>query len=220
MTVYSAINQIPSPELTDIPNAQTAFQALSAVIDTLLVPRFASTALRDAFITAPVEGMMCYVAGEYVPEIYDGTRWITQRELRYGKGATSNSANVTAETTLFTIPSVTFLNGYAYTLRHAGHFTNSSADYTVFNWRKNTISGTTWATHNLVSTVAGTRLHSEQVVYNSTGSDITADVVLTGTSHGGTGVYVGTATDPRLATVELIERASVITSMGIGAALS
>lgn len=220
MTVYSQINQIPSPELTDIPNAQTAFQAVSAVIDSLLVPRFASTALRDAYITSPVEGQICYVSGGYGIELYDGTRWVKQTALKYGVGSTSNSANVMTETTVLTLTNVTFLNGYAYRIVHAGKVTNTSADYTVWNVRKTNVSGTVYVTANVVATVAGNHQHVAQYVYNNTGSDITTDIVLTGVVHSGTTVYTGSATTPRYMTVELVGRASDMISMGIGSPLS
>lgn len=60
MALNTPNSSLPYPELTDIPNAQTAFQNLALALDTKVVPKFASSAARDTAIPSPVEGQLCY----------------------------------------------------------------------------------------------------------------------------------------------------------------
>ena len=60
MALNTPNSALPYPELTDIPNALTAFQNLALALDTKVVPKFASAAARDSAIPSPVEGQLCY----------------------------------------------------------------------------------------------------------------------------------------------------------------
>lgn len=60
MALNTPIAALPYPELTDIPNAQTAFQNLATALDTKVIPKFATSVARDAAIPSPVAGMLVY----------------------------------------------------------------------------------------------------------------------------------------------------------------
>lgn len=68
---------LPWADLTDSANANTLSRNLAEGMDTKGVPRFASTAARDAAITAPTEGQLCYItssaAGFHVLQVYRGS---------------------------------------------------------------------------------------------------------------------------------------------------
>lgn len=81
MTSTTPINGLRMAELTDSPpNIQTAFGNIGTDLDTRLVPRYTSTANRDAAIPSPIEGMVCYVSGTgsaaAVLMIYSGSAWV------------------------------------------------------------------------------------------------------------------------------------------------
>lgn len=63
------INSLPSPDDNSPNDPPIHFSALNAQLDTRLVPRFTNAAARDAAITAPVEGQVCYVAATTVPAV-------------------------------------------------------------------------------------------------------------------------------------------------------
>ncbi len=77
MTLLTPTAAIPYPELTDIPNAQSAFQALALALDTKVIPRFATAAARSVAITSPVAGMVTYRADAAAPgfEYWNGSAW-------------------------------------------------------------------------------------------------------------------------------------------------
>lgn len=60
MALNTPNSSLPYPELTDIPNALTAFQNLALALDTKVVPKFATSVARDSAIPSPVEGQLCY----------------------------------------------------------------------------------------------------------------------------------------------------------------
>lgn len=78
MALTTNINGIPYPENTDTTNYPTAFDNLADQIDTRLVARFASAAARDAAITSPIAGQMCFIqksSGAYDLQIYRAGAW-------------------------------------------------------------------------------------------------------------------------------------------------
>lgn len=70
MAQNTPIAALPYPELTDIPNAQTAFSNLATALDTIVVPRYASTAARDTAIASPGDGQHCFRTDIHVPQYY------------------------------------------------------------------------------------------------------------------------------------------------------
>lgn len=75
MVATTPINGLRMAELTDTANAQTAFSNLGTDLDTRLFPRFATTAARDAAISSPVTGMVCFVAAFNLPMMYYASYW-------------------------------------------------------------------------------------------------------------------------------------------------
>lgn len=76
MSLTTDIAALPYPELSDVPNAQTAFGNLADAIDTQVVPRFTTVAARDAAITAPTFGQLAAVSGTGELYLYNGTSWV------------------------------------------------------------------------------------------------------------------------------------------------
>lgn len=72
MTQLTPISALPWPELTDIPNAQTAFNALATAADSLTQPRYATKTARDAAITSPADGQLAYRQDIHAPQYYHG----------------------------------------------------------------------------------------------------------------------------------------------------
>lgn len=75
MVANTPINGLRLAELTDSANLQTAFSNIGTDLDSRLFPRFADTSARDAAITSPVAGMVCYVASFNLPMMYYGSFW-------------------------------------------------------------------------------------------------------------------------------------------------
>lgn len=63
----------PYPAYSDVPDVPADLQALILALEPYTNLRYATTTARDVDITAPVQGMMCEVAGQ--PYIYDGSAW-------------------------------------------------------------------------------------------------------------------------------------------------
>lgn len=61
MALNTPNSALPYPELTDTPNALTAFQNLALALDTKVIPKFATSVARDAAIPSPVDGQVCYM---------------------------------------------------------------------------------------------------------------------------------------------------------------
>lgn len=99
MTANTPINGLRIAELTDAPaNIQTVMSNFGTDVDSRIVPRFTSTALRDAAITSPVENQIAAVAGTvHQVQVYDGAAWteLARRPLYVRKTATENVLNST-----------------------------------------------------------------------------------------------------------------------------
>lgn len=77
MPQYDSLGQqIPTPLLTDPPNAQTAFGNMAEAIVSKVNMRFASASVRNAIITTPVGGMVTYLQDVKRLEMYDGSAWV------------------------------------------------------------------------------------------------------------------------------------------------
>lgn len=81
------INGLLSPDDNSPNDPPIHFDALNAILDTRLVPRFDTIAARNAAITAPQSGMACSVAGAL--HVYD-TAWRWQRR-GYAGGVTTDA---------------------------------------------------------------------------------------------------------------------------------
>jgi len=77
VSTVTPINQFQIPQLADSPNIETAIQPFANAIDQFILPRFTTVAVRDTRISAPTEGMMCYVSGTKETYRYNGTTWVS-----------------------------------------------------------------------------------------------------------------------------------------------
>lgn len=64
MAATTTISGIRYPESTDQPDPATDMQNIASDVDTILIPRFADATARDAAITAPVDGQLCYLTSD------------------------------------------------------------------------------------------------------------------------------------------------------------
>jgi hypothetical protein len=70
------IASLPYPALGDSPNGPAQIQALATAADSQVVPRYATTAARDAAITAPVAGQVCWTTTPATHWYYSGAAWV------------------------------------------------------------------------------------------------------------------------------------------------
>lgn len=99
MTDFSTINQFPLPEDDDIINYNEAFGGYARAVDTVLHPRFATTAARDAAITVGggrTPGMQA--SSVTAPQMfYDDSTWDDWGAWTYlRKGTTETRASSTS----------------------------------------------------------------------------------------------------------------------------
>lgn len=78
MALTTPIAGLIYPELTDVPNNQTAWANMAGAIDTKMVPRFASLAALNAAIPSPIEGQMHFRSDAAEDRFYirQGGAWV------------------------------------------------------------------------------------------------------------------------------------------------
>lgn len=79
MSVTSPINGFVLPSLGDVANIEAAVQPLGLAVDSLVIPRFSTTAGRDAAISAPTFGQFAVVSGTQEVYVYSGTAWVSAK---------------------------------------------------------------------------------------------------------------------------------------------
>lgn len=67
---------IPWPQLTDEPDIEEAVRPLAEHIDTMVVPRYTTTAERDGAITAPTFGQICWVSTHGLQQYSNASAWV------------------------------------------------------------------------------------------------------------------------------------------------
>lgn len=79
MTTLSSIAKLPRPELTDPPNAPTAFINLTNALDPLVIPRFNGPTARDTAIPSPGAGQHAYLTDSNSLTRYDSDagQWVS-----------------------------------------------------------------------------------------------------------------------------------------------
>lgn len=97
MSIVTPINGFQLPTLGDNANIESAVQPLGQAVDSVVIPRFTTTAARDTAITAPTFGQMCAVSGTGELYYYNGVAWagVVERFVRKTADQT-----VTSNTTL------------------------------------------------------------------------------------------------------------------------
>lgn len=70
------VQGLPYPHIDEpLSNSNHWVKGLATAVEGQLVMRFATTAARDAAITAPVAGMMTWLSDSGTLVLYDGTGW-------------------------------------------------------------------------------------------------------------------------------------------------
>jgi len=87
------IATLPYPALTDSPNGPSQIQSLATALDSQLVPRYATTTARDAAITAPVAGQVCWTTTPATHWYYSGSAWVIVGGSTWGRCRLRRAAN-------------------------------------------------------------------------------------------------------------------------------
>lgn len=145
MSETTPVSGLVIAEDLDILNTQAAFGQLADSIDTYCIPRFTSTTLRDAAITAPVEGMLCAI-GNTVPALqrYTGSAWVYAEENIWSQPSADQSFSTATATNItgFTAPleaSATYLCRIVMTVD--GTVTASAVDFRLAWTYSGTLNG-------------------------------------------------------------------------------
>jgi hypothetical protein len=87
MSTLSTISGLPIPTNTDVIDADTTYGGYAKGIDSILVPRYASTSARDsANVSGATEGQVCAIAESGAAaklNLYDGTTWNILDDMVY-----------------------------------------------------------------------------------------------------------------------------------------
>lgn len=97
MATSTTINGFPKPELSDVPNIETAVGNLANAVDSRVVPVFSTTGARDTAIASPSFGMMAAVSGTGELYMYNGSLWVSARPRTIYK---ASNETVTSSTVL------------------------------------------------------------------------------------------------------------------------
>lgn len=87
------IATLPYPAVGDTPNSPAQTQALATALDPQLLPRYATTTARDAAITAPVAGQMCWTTTPATFWYYSGSGWVVVGGSTWGRCRIRRAAN-------------------------------------------------------------------------------------------------------------------------------
>lgn len=91
MATLSAIAKLPRPELTDPPNAISAFVNLTNTLDKIVIPLYASAPARDVDIPSPTPGQHAFLNDSDSLTVYSDSagRWLTYTAGQVGSKAMS-----------------------------------------------------------------------------------------------------------------------------------
>lgn len=78
MTLTTAINALPYPELSNVKDQVAQFSAFSAQADSRYVSRYSNTAARDAANPTPVSGQLVYLKQEEYLTGRQGSSWVIE----------------------------------------------------------------------------------------------------------------------------------------------
>lgn len=88
MTTYSSYAQLPRPDLSDPPNAPSAFTSLTDTLDRVVIPKFSSASARTLAIPSPTSGQHAWLTDSNTLTVYNATvgDWVTFAASRNGSG--------------------------------------------------------------------------------------------------------------------------------------
>lgn len=170
------INSLPSPTSSSPNNPPIHFTALNNQLDSRLVPRFSTVTARNSAITAPVEGMVCTVAGYSM--IYRAGSW-------HGIGSVvyiASSVDTTVYTSSHTVMTLSVPDPqFSYKLEVYGSVLMAQIGIGV------SLRG--------IMRVNGTNLRPKGTLFaNTTGSTITSGVLITSGGPGVSATLTGAST--------------------------
>lgn len=105
MSTTTAINGWTIPELSDVPNIETAIHPLANAIDARVIPIFTTTGARDSAITSPSFGQHAAVSGTGEVYWYNGSNWVSAVPRSFYKSA---NEQVVSSTTMQNDDTFTF----------------------------------------------------------------------------------------------------------------
>src|SRR5262245_44789459 len=95
-----------------VPDAAIESQWGNTVRNRTLTP-FANAAARDTAIPTPVAGMICYLTGSNVVQVYNGSKWVTISPQSATVAATQSTSSATYVDLTTVGPAVTLDTGTA-----------------------------------------------------------------------------------------------------------
>lgn len=101
MATTSPINGLPIPDDASPNDPPIHFQAFANVLDSRIMPRFATSTARDSAIPSPSDGMFCTMTDTDRVLRHDGTKWIKvcgPVETLIENGSLGSSGNVPGNT--------------------------------------------------------------------------------------------------------------------------
>lgn len=98
MPTTTPIQDLPVPVGTDDPDVPGDMSALANALEKKLVMVFNNTTDRSTRVSAPTEGMFCYLKDTNTFHVYDGAAWVsaypTPPTFRSGSTTPSNALGV------------------------------------------------------------------------------------------------------------------------------
>jgi hypothetical protein len=163
----TTINGFPKPELSDVPNIETAVGNFADAVDARVVPVFSTTGGRDTAISAPSFGQMAAVSGTGELYMYNGSVWVSARPRTIYKASNESvTSSTVAQNDNDFFVSVEANSKYwielwiSYTAATSGDFHSfwtGPSGFAGTRWRNVLISGATGDSDNKtqIDTIAG-----------------------------------------------------------------
>lgn len=101
MATTSPLQAVPIPQNSDDVDVVGDLSGAVNYMEARLIMRFSSTGARDAAITSPASGMVCYITGDNRFYYYEGSAWRAGTFVRAGVLASRPSAGSTPEGTIY-----------------------------------------------------------------------------------------------------------------------
>ena len=162
MSALTPINSIQTPVLGDVPDIETSFGPAFATIDSRAMARFTTPADRAARVTAPVAGMIGYVASTNEMEYYNGTKWVSlvPRKVIMLSGQTVTDSTTLTNCTQMVFP-VEANSVYEFQMSLRCHSTGTEANDLKTNWSMPVGCNGSWAGYAPPGTFASGSVYSE-----------------------------------------------------------
>jgi len=186
MSTTTPVSGLVIPTNSDILNAEAAMGQFASSIDTLCIPRFATTAARDLAIVAPTEGQLCVVTlgSEAMLMKHTGSSWVPL-ENRQWAWKTSNQTFVSTAT-------LVNVTGMSFPV-----VANARYLFEIYLCIDGTVNGSAadFRMGLSIPAVSGTPIY-QGIMLTQTATTRDANVSMTGRNMGATHAIAGTDADP------------------------